>query len=90
MAQLSIDFNANSLRNWIDTVCPELSKRQQDYLNAVRYLGRATNAEVATHLKVFPHVVSGRQGELIKKGLLKQVDQKKIGRSFHAIMEVVI
>lgn len=88
--QISIEFNQNSLYNWENIILPELTDRQREYLNALRYLGRATNAEIATHLKVFPHVVSGRQGELLKKGLIKQVDQKKIGRSYHAIMEVVM
>lgn len=87
--QTQIDFNSNSLNNWVNIVKPELTQRQQDYLNALRYLGRATNAQVAMHLKVFPNVVSGRMGELVDKGLIKQVDVVKIGRSTHAIMEVI-
>lgn len=86
--QQQFDFNANSLNNWRNIIHPELGERQNECLNVIRYLGRATNAQVAAFLNVFPNVTSGRIGELERKKLIRQVGTIKIGRSTHAIMEV--
>lgn len=88
--QAEINFNVhdNSLFAYND-ILPNLSERQKEVINALRYLGKATCSEVATFLKTFPHTISGRFTELRKKNLVKEIGRKIINNRPHAIWEVV-
>ncbi len=85
--QTQIDFTVhpNSLFAYENDILPTLSERQREVVNALRYLGPSTCSEVATHLKTFPHALSGRFTELRKKELIVEIGNKIINNRPHAI-----
>lgn len=92
MNQIQMNFTSvhpNSFEVYKENVLPNLSQRENDVLNAYRYLGPSTLHEVAAFMKVFPHTISGRVTALKKKGLIKIVGIKKINGRPNDILEVV-
>jgi len=52
----------------------DLTTRQAEIVEALKIIGRATDAKIATFLKVSINRVTGRIRELIDKGLVEEID----------------
>jgi len=66
---------------------PELTEDQEKVLNALKEIGPATCEEVAQHLGVPPHTISGRfggQGELQDQGKIREKGRKQNPRGYMA------
>lgn len=64
---------------------PEINNDQEKVLNALKQIGPATAEEIAKHLGVPPHTISGRfggQGELHDKGLIEKNGRKQNKRGY--------
>ena len=66
-------MNSNSLAVYVEKVLPTLSQRQTDVINSITNLNKCTIYQAARYLGVFPNQISGRFGELVKKGAIKIV-----------------
>lgn len=61
-------MNSNSLLAYATTVEPNLTKREAWVLEALEEIAPASCEDVANHLGVFPHTISGRFTGLKNKG----------------------
>ncbi len=63
---------ATSRQNWYEDVLPNLGARQRAVMTAFARLGRASLRDIAAHLRVPVHTVSGRITELQNYGVLEK------------------
>jgi predicted ArsR family transcriptional regulator len=66
---------------------PEINGDQQKVFNALKEIGPATAEEVAKHIGVPPHTISGRFGgenELEDQGLIEKNGKKQNTRGYMA------
>jgi DNA-binding transcriptional regulator YhcF (GntR family) len=61
----------------LETVMKTLPKRQFQVYEKIATFPGITIREVASKLKTFPHAISGRFGELEKKGIIKTCKECK-------------
>lgn len=76
--------NQAKLANW-QKKKPELTPDQKKVLEALEEIGPATCEEVANHLGVPPHTISGRfggEGELAEQGEIESDGQKQNPRGY--------
>ena len=64
-------MNQNSINAYREVVDPTKMTRKQEVLEALKDLKEATMAQVAEHLGLALHVISGRFLELITDGKIK-------------------
>jgi len=68
---------------------PEITDDQEQVLNALKEIGPATCEEVANHLGVPPHTISGRFGgenELQDQGRIQKDGKKENPRGYMATL----
>lgn len=64
-------LHPNSLTTYIDDILPFLTAKEAEVLRAITYLNRATMHQVAAHMGVETHCISGRFGSLRDKGRIE-------------------
>jgi DNA-binding NarL/FixJ family response regulator len=70
-------MHINSLFQWRENVKPTLTKRQQEVLNVYEYGGGFTDEDVAEKLGYPINRISGRVGELIKLGKIRELKKEE-------------
>lgn len=65
-------MHPHSLTTYTDDILPFLTAKEAEVLRAITYLNRATMHEVAAHMGVETHTISGRFGSLRDKGRIEE------------------
>lgn len=79
MSDFGRKVNSVSKANYFNIVKPELTTRENQVLEALEEISPAYTEQVANHMNMFSHQISGRITALISKGKVERV--KKVTNS---------